>query len=144
MYWNSDVDILGVIQDGRLVVWYSPVAAAYNPRLLRLAMVEQDADLRRNPRIQSFEMSTIYVRRSDGSLITSLISPYILNLHKSIMNNKWESGLKLCRTIQDSVLWATLAALATHAKMLDIAEEAFAAINQHDKVAYIQHIKVRV
>lgn len=43
-------------------------------------------------------------------------------------------------------LWACLAVLATLAKMdaLDTAEEAYAAINQPDKVTYIQHIKVHI
>lgn len=40
-------------------------------------------------------------------------------------------------------MWACLAILATQAKMdaLETAEEAYAAINQPDKVAYIQYIK---
>jgi intraflagellar transport protein 80 len=42
---------------------------------------------------------------------------------------------------QDSTLWACLAAMATHAKDLTTAEEAYAAISETDKVAYIQHIK---
>jgi hypothetical protein len=43
---------------------------------------------------------------------------------------------------QDSNLWACLAAMATHAKDLTTAEEAYAAISETDKVAYIQRIKV--
>lgn len=44
---------------------------------------------------------------------------------------------------QDPTLWACLAVVATQAKMeaLDTAEEAYAAINQPDKVSYIQRIK---
>jgi hypothetical protein len=34
--------------------------------------------------------------------------------------------------------------MSTHAKDLITAEEAYAAINETDKVAYIQHIKVMV
>lgn len=39
-------------------------------------------------------------------------------------------------------MWACLAAMATHAKDLTTAEEAYAAIDETDKVSYIQHIKV--
>lgn len=39
-------------------------------------------------------------------------------------------------------MWACLAAMAAHARDLDTAEEAYAAINQFDKVVFIQHIKV--
>ena len=38
-------------------------------------------------------------------------------------------------------MWACLAAMATKAKNLIIAEEAYAAIDEMDKVEYIQHIK---
>ncbi len=43
---------------------------------------------------------------------------------------------------QEDTLWACLAAMATKAKNLLIAEEAYAAINEMDKVEYIQQIKV--
>jgi intraflagellar transport protein 80 len=43
---------------------------------------------------------------------------------------------------QDSTLWACLAAMATHARDLTTAEEAYAAVDETDKVAYIQYIKV--
>ena len=42
---------------------------------------------------------------------------------------------------QDSVLWACLAGMAVHAKHLDTAEVAYAAIQEADKVYYIQYIK---
>ena len=46
--------------------------------------------------------------------------------------------------LQDYTLWACLAAMATYAKHLTTAEEAYAAIDEMDKVAYLQHIKVIV
>lgn len=41
------------------------------------------------------------------------------------------------------MLWVCLAVLSVHsgADHLDIAEEAFAAINHYDKVLYLQHLK---
>lgn len=39
------------------------------------------------------------------------------------------------------MLWACLACMSCHLKNLETAEEAYAAINEFDKVAYIQHIK---
>lgn len=39
-------------------------------------------------------------------------------------------------------MWAALAGFATTAKELEIAEVAYAAIDQADKVRYIQYIKV--
>lgn len=61
-----------------------------------------------------------------------------------MQDNKWTDALNLCRTINEVALWACLAILATqsNADTLDIAEESYAAINQYDKVFYIQHLKV--
>ncbi|XP_018650441.1 putative wd40 repeat-containing [Schistosoma mansoni] len=42
---------------------------------------------------------------------------------------------------QERILWACLAGLATNAKMLDVAEIAFAEIEEVDKVEYIRYIK---
>ena len=43
--------------------------------------------------------------------------------------------------MKDSVLWSCLAGMAVHAKHLDTAEVAYAAIQESDKVYYIQYIK---
>lgn len=58
--------------------------------------------------------------------------------------NKWSDALNLCRTINNETSWACLAVFATQANSdtLDIAEEAYANINHHEKVFYLQHIKV--
>lgn len=39
------------------------------------------------------------------------------------------------------MIWACLACMACYAKNLQTAEESYAAINEYDKVAYIQYIK---
>lgn len=39
------------------------------------------------------------------------------------------------------MLWACLACMACHSKNLQAAEESYAAINEFEKVAYIQYIK---
>lgn len=66
---------------------------------------------------------------------------------RHIQENKWDEALRLCRLTNDRILWTGLAVLATQSNnsdLLDIAEEAFAAINHYDKVYYIQHIKVNL
>ena len=49
--------------------------------------------------------------------------------------------LNCCRLVKDNVLWACLAGMSVHAKHLDTAEVAYAAIQEADKVYYIQYIK---
>lgn len=60
-------------------------------------------------------------------------------------DNKWTDALNLCRTINNDTAWACLAVLATqsNSETLDIAEEAYANINHHEKVLYLQYIKVK-
>ncbi|GLV42372.1 Outer segment 5 [Carabus blaptoides fortunei] len=144
LYWNTDYNILAAIQDVRLVVWYTPGAAYFSQQLLRLSSLQYDsAELGRGPKVTGFNGTAVLIRRADGSLLNIPISPYATVLHEYIMLNKWNDILDLCRMVQDTTLWACLAVLATLAKMdaLDTAEEAYAAINQPDKVTYIQHIK---
>ncbi|KAH8859384.1 Intraflagellar transport protein 80 like [Schistosoma japonicum] len=50
-------------------------------------------------------------------------------------------GLCLLLNPREKILWACLAGLATNAKILDVAEIAFAEIEEVDKVEYIRYIK---
>lgn len=62
-----------------------------------------------------------------------------------VQENRWQDALNLCRGADDNIVWVCLAVLATQsgADHFDVAEEAFAVINQYDKVLYLQHLKVR-
>lgn len=51
---------------------------------------------------------------------------------------RWSEATRLCRFVKDDSLWAMLAAMATHAKQLETAEVAYAAINEADKVIPIE------
>lgn len=68
----------------------------------------------------------------------------ILILLRYVQDNKWNDALNLCRTTDDGMLWGCLAVLSTQSgsDSLNVAEEAFAAIGHHEKVFYIQHLKV--
>jgi intraflagellar transport protein 80 len=79
------------------------------------------------------------------------ISPYpvklfIYNVLKNILfdfceKSKWEKAIKLCRYVKEQSLWACLAALSLHARELNTAEIALAAIESVDKVQYINYVK---
>ncbi|RZF37993.1 hypothetical protein LSTR_LSTR006392 [Laodelphax striatellus] len=142
MCWNSSVNMLAGIQDTALTVWYYPSVLFSDQRLTRRTTVMKDAtEFGKSPSVVSFEGSHIGVRRSDGALINSCISSHITILHGYTSSNLWQDALRLCRALKDETIWACLAAMAVKAKHLTTAEEAYAAINQVDKVAYIQHIK---
>jgi len=82
----------------------------------------------------NFSASQVYVRRKDGSLITLPISPYPNILFDFCEKSKWEKAIKLCRYVKEQSLWACLAAISLHARELNTAEIALAAIEAVDKV----------
>ncbi|PSN36206.1 hypothetical protein C0J52_07301 [Blattella germanica] len=126
--WNSESNILAAVQDTNLIVWNYPPVLFVDKRLIKKTVIEQDS-------------SHMGVRRVDGSLVNSGVSPYPSILHGYVSSSRWDDALRLCRFVKDLNLWACLAAMATYAKELTTAEEAYAAINELDKVAYLQHIK---
>ncbi|XP_023711172.2 intraflagellar transport protein 80 homolog isoform X2 [Cryptotermes secundus] len=140
--WNNDTNMLAAVQDTNLIVWYYPTVLYVDKRLVKKTVSHRDAsEFGKNPVVVSFDGNHLGVRRVDGSLVTSSVSPYPSVLHGYAASSRWDDALRLCRFIKDSTLWACLAAMSTHAKDLTTAEEAYAAIDETDKVAYIQHIK---
>ncbi|KAG5865620.1 hypothetical protein JTB14_010370 [Gonioctena quinquepunctata] len=100
-------------------------------------------ELGRSPRIHDFVGNSVSVRRADGSLLNVAVSPFPNLIHRYIQNNKWTDALNLCRTTNNETSWACLAVLATQSNTdsIDIAEEAYANINHHEKVFFLQYIK---
>ncbi|CAH0556703.1 unnamed protein product [Brassicogethes aeneus] len=141
--WNSEENLIAAIQDTQLIVWYCPTAS-FNQKLLKMCLMTYDSpELGRSPRINDFVGNSVSIRRADGSLINVPISPFPALLHKYVQDNRWSEALNLCRTTNETTLWACLAVLSTQSNsdVFDIAEEAYANINFYDKVFYIQHIK---
>lgn len=54
------------------------------------------------PHLISFVNNQVGIRRSDGALINSGISPYIGLLHSHAASNNWDDALRLCRLIKVS------------------------------------------
>ncbi|MCL4130103.1 UNVERIFIED_CONTAM: hypothetical protein GTU68_022274, partial [Idotea baltica] len=99
-------------------------------------------DFGKNAELEYFSDNSVTIRRLDGSLVASSISPYPALLHNYVTAKRWDDALRLARFVWDDAIWACLAGFATSAKELSIAEVAYAAINSADKVHYIQYIKV--
>ncbi|KAJ8916293.1 hypothetical protein NQ315_016434 [Exocentrus adspersus] len=141
--WNANDNTIAAIQDTQLIVWYCPTAA-FNAKLLKLCSLQYDSpELGRSPKINDFVGNSVSVRRADGSLLNVPISPYPSLVQKYAQDNKWSDVVNLCRSINNETAWACLAVLATQANSdtIDIAEEAYANINHHEKVYYLQYIK---
>lgn len=85
--------------------------------------------------------SHVTLRRADGSQVSVSVSPFASVLHGYVSSSHWEDALRLCRFVKDEALWGCLAAMSTAARDLNTAEVAYAALEEVDKVYYIQHIK---
>ena len=110
--------------------------------LLGRTVVDRDSgEFGKHPHLVSFIGNPLSVRRADGSLMTTSMSPYPAVVIRYAMSNRWADATRLCRFVKDDTLWAVLAGMATQAKHLETAEVAYSAIMEADKVHYIQYIK---
>jgi intraflagellar transport protein 80 len=81
------------------------------------------------------------VRRIDGALISASVSAHVPLLYQHVLSNQWDRAIRLCRFVRDDALWACLAAMAVAAKDLNTADIAYAAIEEVEKVQFINAIK---
>jgi len=89
----------------------------------------------------SFAGNFCTVRRLDGALATLSISPYPKMLYEYVDRNDFEKAIRLCRFVKEPTLWACLAAMAIYCRELNTVEIALAAIDEADKVQFINYIK---
>lgn len=62
-------------------------------------------------------------------------------LYEVTQQGRWSAAIKICRFVKEPTLWACLAGMALQAREFDTVEIALAALEQIDKVQYINHIK---
>ncbi|CAH8496573.1 unnamed protein product [Schistosoma intercalatum] len=141
--WAETSNILAAITNDKLVIWFYPDIALTNSDILNLTKEEHNIidDYGKQLELINFYRDRIMIKRADGSTVYCPISIYPDKLHQLVSLSKWNEALKLCWTVKDRILWACLAGIATNAKMLDVAEIAFAEIEEVDKVEYIRYIK---
>ncbi len=142
--WNESSDTLAAIADGKLYVWYYPNVVYVDKDLMELSRSCKDvsADVGRLSVMDSFTTSLCTLRRVDGRVVTLSVSPYPDMLYECCDRGQWEKAVRLCRYVKDPTLWACLAAMALHARELNTAELALAAIDQVDKVQFINYVKL--
>ncbi|XP_046852298.1 intraflagellar transport protein 80 homolog [Xenia sp. Carnegie-2017] len=140
--WNDSSNMLAAFEDGIFTVWcYPEVILVDKDNLINTIITKDSSDFGKNPNIVSFLGNVCSIRRADGSLSSTIISPYPMILHKYTREFKWSDAVRLCRFVKDKILWACLATMAAYGKELETAEIAYAAIDEADKVQYINHVK---
>ncbi|GAB6033115.1 Intraflagellar transport protein 80 [Chamberlinius hualienensis] len=139
--WNEETNMLGVLQEGKLTVWIWPYTAFVDPNLLKYTTTEiESGNSSQNRQIVNFIGNQLNVRRSDGSLVSFITTPYAATLNSYVTANKWDDAIRLCRKLKDTTLWASLAAMALHSKAFSTAEVAYAALGEVDKVEIIRQL----
>merc|ERR1711907_596194 len=140
--WHTKTGMLAASMDGQLCTWYYPNVVYVDTDLItKTRCLKDGASFGKNPQLVKFDDTHITIRRSDGALISTSVSPFPHLLYEYMQAAQWDAATKLCRFVKDQKIWACLAAMAINGQMLDTAEIAFAAIDEVDKLQYVLHIK---
>ena len=59
-----------------------------------------DSEFGKNPQIVDFLGNHLMIRRADGALVSTGISPYPAMLHDLVNNGRWEDAVRLCRFVK--------------------------------------------
>ena len=140
--WNDNNDMLACIADGKLLTWFYPNAIYVDKDLMNQAMSTKEAsDVGKLANMTSFNGNICTVRRLDGALATLAVSPYPKLLYEYVDKADFEKAIRICRFVKESTLWACLAAMSIYCRELNTVEIALAAIDEADKVQFINYIK---
>eukprot|EP00351_Strombidinopsis_sp_SopsisLIS2011_P002074 CAMPEP_0116879624 /NCGR_PEP_ID=MMETSP0463-20121206/11438_1 /TAXON_ID=181622 /ORGANISM="Strombidinopsis sp, Strain SopsisLIS2011" /LENGTH=234 /DNA_ID=CAMNT_0004529159 /DNA_START=1451 /DNA_END=2155 /DNA_ORIENTATION=+ len=140
--WNETNDMLACIADGKLNTWFYPNAVYVDKDLMGKAMSSKDAsDVGKLAHMTAFTGNLVNVRRLDGARATLGISPYPKMLYEHVDKADFEKAIRICRFVKESTLWACLAAMSIYCRELNTVEIALAAIDEADKVQYINYVK---
>jgi len=139
--WNDGCDMLCALADSQLLTWLYPSTVFIDKDLLPLTVLSQSAlEAGKYAELLSFSGAHVTLRRADGSQLAMYVSPYPVVLYKMHDKGHWDKAIRLCRYIKSPELWATVAAMSMHVRELNTVEIALAAIDQVDKVHFINHI----
>jgi intraflagellar transport protein 80 len=140
--WNDANDMLTALSDGKLKTWFYPNAIYVDRDLMNKAMAQKEAtDVGKLGNITQFNGNLVTVRRLDGSLATLGISPYPKMLYEHVDKADFEKAIRMCRFVKEQTLWACLASMSIYCRELNTVEIALAAIDEADKVQFINYIK---
>lgn len=140
--WNDSNDMLSAIADAKHVTWFYPNAIYVDRDLMNKSKLSKEAaDVGKLAQMVSFNGNICQVRRMDGAMATLAIPPYPKVLYDHVDKADFEKAIRLCRFVKEQTLWATLASMAIYCRELNTVEIALAAIDEADKVQFINYIK---
>ena len=134
--------MLSAIADSKHITWFYPNAIYVDRDLMQKAkQIRECTDIGKLAQMTCFTGTLCSVRRLDGGMATLQVSPYPRVLYEHIDKADFEKAIRLCRFVKEATLWATLAAMAIYQRELNTVEIALAAIDEADKVQFINYVK---
>lgn len=141
MVWSREAHIIAAMVDQNLIIWYYPQAIFIDVDLLRFLKIKKECFMGKNATIHDFQGSRCNIQYEDGSFVFLSLSPTPYLLFEYLASKKWEQAIKLCWLFKEMSLWASVAAAAMDAKEFPVAEQAYTALDQADKVQFINDLK---
>uniref|UniRef100_A0A1I7UPT7 Clathrin heavy chain n=1 Tax=Caenorhabditis tropicalis TaxID=1561998 RepID=A0A1I7UPT7_9PELO len=142
LVFNDVTNMLCGISEGKIAVWPLPNIAFQDRNLLQKSLIQKTiGSVGKFPQLANFAGNTIVIRKSDGCLVPTGILPFYGTLISMTSQSKWDQAIRLCRSIGNETLWATLAGLAVIHKNMIAMEISYAALEDDEKVALINEIK---
>lgn len=140
--WNDNNDMLCALADGKLVTWFYPNAVYVDKDLMEHSKSVKDAsDIGKLAQISHFTGNMVQIIKLDGSSATLVVPPFAKILYEHVDQADFEKAIRLCRFVKEKTLWGCLAAMSLYCRELETAEIALAAIDEVDKVQFINYIK---
>jgi len=138
--WHSTYPILLTFSSNRLTTWFHPRSALWTNMDLtkRASKAIENAGIGRDPKLLSWHDSTLSIERNDGTIVHLMISPHVLLLQQC--QNDLQAALKLCRSVDDSSMWAYLACMAIESNESFVAMQAMKALNIPSNLFFLQRV----
>ncbi|CAD5229738.1 unnamed protein product [Bursaphelenchus okinawaensis] len=141
IHFNNVTNMLAAFRERRVICWSMPSVVFTDRDLLaKTCITVENEDMGKSAFVVGFIGNGVTVRRSDGSLVIAYIPPFLGGLYKCFGKNEWDKALRMCRTIKEHYLWATLAGAAAINQNYRIAEIAYSELLEVEKVYYLGEI----
>ncbi|KAI6192323.1 Intraflagellar transport protein 80-like protein [Aphelenchoides bicaudatus] len=142
IHFNNTTNMLSAFRERKVVVWSLPSVVFTDRELLNKTTIELEAeDMGKSAFIVGFIGNGVAVRRSDGCMILCYVPPFLSGLIRATNDSHWDKALRLCRTLKEDYLWATLAGLAATQRNYHIAEIAYGELLDVEKVWFLGEIQ---
>jgi intraflagellar transport protein 80 len=142
--WSESGDgLVAASKSGAVTAWHCACAVFVDPDLVRTTKSVAETTARGDGLvIERFDGNRVTIRGGDGAICVSSVygqnGTFFPTLHADCENRQWDRAIRLCRFVRDDSLWACLAARAVAVDELEPAAIAYAALEQIEKVRFIE------